>query len=698
MGVLAPIFLTGLAALSIPLLLHLVRRTPRGRQEFSSLMFLSPTPPRLTRRSRLDQILLLLLRLGVLGLVAFAFARPFLREAAALTVSDLAGRRVALLIDVSASLRRGDLWTQALAHAEQELQQLGPNDDVALYAFSDRVRRLVEFESESFAAPAVKAERVRQALAALRPDWGGTNLADALSAIAGEMETTGDVNQSALNPQIILISDFQSGSRFDALQSYDWPAAIRLIPRPVLPADPTNAVVQLLTSDEDAPDAVPRVRLSSARDSTSDEFQVRWETATTPPSAVGAMAVYVPPGQSRVVRLARPADAAEADRLTLRGDAAEFDNQFFVAPLRRQSLRVGYLGEDADDDARGVQYYLRLAVGVDPLRQVDVVPLDGSELSPAALPLIVVSSMPDESRQAALKTYLQGGGIVLQIPATPAAVPGLAALNDELLAEAPPEQAELPDDQYLMLGEIDFSHPLFTGLANPRYSDFTRIRFWTAWPARLRESADTRIVARFDNAAPALLERRLGEGRLLQLLTSWSPDDSQLALSNKFVPLMGGLLDLATGGGGALPATIVHQPVELPESWRAAGTTITGPDGTETALPPGTSRFEQTTLPGIYLARSGTEDGVFAVNVAPAESDTAPFDPQHLEQFGVRLGADLTQTERLDHMRQQRDTELEGRQKVWQWLILGALGLLLLEMWWADHARRRSTRTAEAVT
>ena len=67
MGILAPLFLAGLAGLSIPLILHLVRRTPKGRQQFSSLMFLASTPPRLTRRSRLDQVLLLLMRLAALA-------------------------------------------------------------------------------------------------------------------------------------------------------------------------------------------------------------------------------------------------------------------------------------------------------------------------------------------------------------------------------------------------------------------------------------------------------------------------------------------------------------------------------------------------------------------------------------------------------------------------------------------------------
>ncbi|HEX5445854.1 MAG TPA: BatA domain-containing protein, partial [Pirellulales bacterium] len=84
MGWLTPLYLAGLAALSLPLLLHLIRRTPRGRQAFSSLMFLSPSPPRLTRRSRVDHWLLLLLRLAAIALLALAFARPFLRESALL--------------------------------------------------------------------------------------------------------------------------------------------------------------------------------------------------------------------------------------------------------------------------------------------------------------------------------------------------------------------------------------------------------------------------------------------------------------------------------------------------------------------------------------------------------------------------------------------------------------------------------------
>ena len=88
MNFLAPLFLLGALAVALPIALHLARRTARRRTVFSSLLFLRPTPPRLTRRNRLEHRLLLLLRCLVIGLLAFGFARPFFRQ----KVSEKIGR------------------------------------------------------------------------------------------------------------------------------------------------------------------------------------------------------------------------------------------------------------------------------------------------------------------------------------------------------------------------------------------------------------------------------------------------------------------------------------------------------------------------------------------------------------------------------------------------------------------------------
>ena len=92
MSFLAPWFLLGALGIGLPLVFHLIRRTTRERTRFSSLMFLLPSPPRVTRRSRLEDVLLLCLRAAALVLMTVAFARPFFRNAA--EISDRKSTRL----------------------------------------------------------------------------------------------------------------------------------------------------------------------------------------------------------------------------------------------------------------------------------------------------------------------------------------------------------------------------------------------------------------------------------------------------------------------------------------------------------------------------------------------------------------------------------------------------------------------------
>jgi Aerotolerance regulator N-terminal/von Willebrand factor type A domain len=693
MGVLAPLYLAGLAALSLPLIFHLVRRTPRGRQDFSSLMFLLPSPPRLTRRSRLDQILLLLMRLAALALLAFAFAKPFFREAATLALNDLPARRVAIVVDSSASMRRGDLWQQALRQIDKELSDLGPHDEVALFTFGDSLKTEVGFESGEADADATKADVVRQAAKILRPTWQATDLGAALVAVAGELDAASDVKQQAAEPQIIVISDFQSGARIDALQAFEWPERVHLIARRLAPKRTTNAVAQLLVSDEESSSADLRVRVVNAADSVDDQFSLAWTSDGAGRAAADETAVYVPPGQSRVVKVPRPEANLQADRIVLRGDDHEFDNTHFVVPPRRQQVKVLYAGSDAADDQQGPLYYLQLATSGDPLRQVEVQPLekdDASLLAGQTPPqLVALTHQASPALIAALKQYVeQGGTLVVAPPDNESAKIVPTLLDDVELPASPPAAGE-----FLLLGEIDFSHPLFAPFANPRYSDFTKIHFWKHRSLVVKEPAQTQIVAKFDNGEPAILERRLGKGRVVVFASGWHPEESQLALSTKFVPLVGAILDQACGPTEALAGVSVGEPVELRAAGSGSSIVIHKPDGAESRPAPDAKAFAQTDQPGIYTMAGGTEEQRFAVNLAAAESNTSPLALEQLEQLGVKTGSALSRAQRLDRIRQQRDTELESRQKIWRWLVVAALGVLVLETFWAGRAARQIAKS-----
>src|SRR5208337_1726639 len=145
MNFLSPWFLVGALAVAGPVLFHLIRRSARERMPFSSLLFLRPTPPRATRRRKLEHIALLLLRcLGVL-LLATGFARPFFPKDDASPPPAGEGRQTVVLLDTSASMRREGLWPKARAVARQYIEKASLADRVAVLTFDRQPRTLVSF-------------------------------------------------------------------------------------------------------------------------------------------------------------------------------------------------------------------------------------------------------------------------------------------------------------------------------------------------------------------------------------------------------------------------------------------------------------------------------------------------------------------------------------------------------------------------
>src|SRR5882724_5294367 len=361
MSFLAPLFLAGAAAIALPVLFHLIRRTTREKTVFSSLMFLMPSPPRLTRRSRLEHILLLTLRCLVLCLLALGFSRPFLKKAMSNDAASGAARRIVMLLDTSASMRRANLWPDAVSKAESILRQTSPGDQVAIFTFDRQLTSLLTFDQWGAASIGERAALASGKLTETTPGWSSTHLGNALVGAAEALADTGGKQVSGRR-QIVLISDLQEGSRLDQLQGYEWPKGIELSVEVVKPKHVSNAGIQLAGDTDDnaakARESV-RIRVGNAADFKLEQFEVGWAQSdgvfTGQPTAV-----YVPPGQSRVVAVPMPSNSA-VDRIRLVGDEEEFDNTVFVIPPEPERLTVGYFGEDSTENARQPLYYLQRA-------------------------------------------------------------------------------------------------------------------------------------------------------------------------------------------------------------------------------------------------------------------------------------------------------------------------------------------------
>jgi hypothetical protein len=242
------------------------------------------------------------------------------------------------------------------------------------------------------------------------------------------------------------------------------------------------------------------------------------------------------------------------------------------------------------------------------------------------------------------------------------------------------QQVDEATGDYALLGDIDFAHPIFAPFADPQFSDFSHIHFWQHRRWTIQTNLTAHVLAKFDDGAPALTQLPMGKGNLLVLAAGWHPADSQLALSTKFLPMMQTILDWS---GGAAPTRTQFEIGQVIPSPVASSDLLrwVKPDGKSVEVAAGTP-FTETDTPGIYSVTVGTKLRQFAVNLPLDESRTAPLTPDDLASLGVPLGSAPPVADAQAPMRQRLllATELENRQKVWRWLIVGLLAVALVEI------------------
>ncbi len=738
MSFLAPFFMFGGLAIALPVMFHLVRRSSREKLLFSSLMFLRPNPPRLTRRHRLENIFLLLLRCLALCILSLGFARPFFQRPLAAVATNTTGAHIVILVDLSASMKREGVWAEALAKVEAALKKATAADQVALLTFDDQVRTLVSFEQWAAMNLSDRAALAAQRLRESPPTWHSTQLGNALIAAAETIEDAEKREPQAGPRRIVVITDLQEGSRVDGLQGHEWPRGLEVVVDLVKAKRPTNAGLQWVMNVEDsarpATDTAVRLRVNNSADAKRDQFLIRWAGD----AGGDSLDAYVPPGQSRILPAPRLPLNVVAEQITLSGDDDNFDNTAYIVQPTAEEINVLFLGNDAEGDPGQLLYYLkrafqdtrRLAVHLNNISDLLTRPL--ATLSPSdgerdrvrgllsASRLAIIASTLSEARRGEVRQYLTNGGTALLVLNDPSTVATLAQLTGVLGVSA--SAATVPN--YAMFGQMDFTHPLFAPFADPRFGDFTKIRFWKHCKLSLDQLPGARVLASYDDHDPAILEVPVGRGRIFLFTFSWRPSDSQLALSSKFVPLLYSLLD-QTGGVSAQRAQFqVGDTVDLSsvrsrrrEEADSVGTsgnpppdvggyTVRKPDGSQVQLASGETRFTQADQPGIYevlvtddVKRRTASPLRFAVNLDAAESKTAPMPADELERLGVPMKSVTAPSDSLAAKPETlHQAELEARQKLWRWLLVTALAVLLVETWLAGWITRRTAAPVVAAT
>lgn len=692
MSFLTPFYaLAGLAIIA-PIIAHLVRKRPKDKIEFSSSLFLEKDVPRLTRSSQIDQWWLLVVRSLLVLLVAAAFSRPYWNTPIAADTARNGAKRM-VMIDVSASMKRNDLMEQARTKSIEWIDTSSPEDLVSVYAFHRELIPLFSLESSLDASPGERQTLAKQAIEGLDTTWFDTNfgvsIRTAVELLSREIEASETVDATIpSSSELIIISDFQIGGRYDELASIEWPngLTVRQVTVGSNEESKDNAFARVLRSGTELLDSEPssadsqgsetkpnmvretRVRISNSPQSQIESLKLGWVDQQGRIIDATWKEVLIPPGQIRNVSVTAMPDGARSLRLS--GDRIDFDNEHYCAPIVKQSYRVICLTDLVSTDEKSAEFFLQqLPLGSESY-DVELIMRSLSEnwnLDPKREPCTYVIGLPVGDALTRLRTYLDQGGTVfwlLDRPVDDALVDWQTACrtlsDDEILSIS-----EGTAKDYRLLQDIDFSDHLFSDMADAKFSDFTKVRFWKQRDLDLRSDHTFRVVAKFDHGKPAVLRRGIGKGELNIMASGWQPEESQFALSSKFLPLMLRYVQ------AALPEQNQLESVTVGEQIKVAGPgTLIRPDGTKMDLSPGEIQTLIVSTPGNFTIHdSESQTRTISANLEPRESQLTTIDPSRLLQWGVPLEERNSNNPTEGMLRQMRAVELESQQGSWRWLL-----------------------------
>lgn len=689
MSFLAPLFLAGLAALAVPVIIHLTNRPEREVVRFPSLMFVRRIPFRSARRQRIRHWLLFLLRSVALALLALAFARPLLQGVLSAGGGRAGGREVVILLDNSYSMGYGDRWTRGVAAARRVIGGLGPDDQATLVLFADRAA----VAAPRAADPAVSAAALDRARVSAR----STRYAPALE-LTRELLASSELARR----EVVLITDFQAVG-WDPSERVRLPDGTDLSRVDLSAASAANVAVAGVGVERisrDGPDRVAlTARLLNRSPDPVDRLRV---TLRVDGSAVETASVSLPPNGAAAVRFAPVSVPERAVRATVEAahDELPADDRFHAVIAPQPPIGALLLEHPGARPQEGLYLRRALAIGEDPPIAATVKApgqLTAADLAMHAVVIVNDAPLPDAAMASRVRRFVEMGGGVLVVLGRRGA-PATRAGGAGLLPGAPGAPVDRLADQGGTLGTLDYDHPVFEVFRTPRTGDFTAARIF-----RYREldAGDATVLARFDDGGAALVEATIGAGRVLVWTAGFDNFWSDLPVQPVFLPfvhqlvrylagyeepqrwfLAGGVLDLATLDGdsrGADGGGRAEWVVESPSGERVLEQVRGG------------SRFVEFEESGFYEIRplgSQTDDRrVVAVNLDPRESDLTALDA---DELAVAIMPQATTAEAAVSL----DTrvspeERERRQGLWWYLLVAVLLILVAETVVANRRPRR---------
>lgn len=523
----------GAAAMTLPLWIHLLLRQRARSVDIGSIRFVQQVVRRTRSRQRLQRWLLLAIRALAVLLLGFLFARPFFPA----TPADGRTRKIAILIDRSASMSvTGEGGKSAIdiaaERAKQHIATLGDQTQVEIALFDSSGVHPIKLDDLNDVATVSLGTRYDDAFA-----WATDQLARSARA----------------DRELFLLSDLQriGGGQTDLT---GFPADIPVRIEDIAPPVAQNLAVEsaLATQVELRPGIPIAINLQIVNHGAIPIKNVPIQIRLDGPggSLIEDQSISLAANERRSIDVPLEIDKPGVfygNVVINRDDALDWDNERFLAFEVRYPDRVLLIDGDAGEKSWENETYfietalrLKTAVGEGPARTFEVERLvwDRGAGFPdlAGFRLIVAANLARFSDRDVerLRDFVQSGGNVLWFPGERSTESVHAKLVESgLLGECALERAT---DAVARVNQFDRSHPALDVFGDPQRGDLRSLVTSRLIPVVQVDPASEILVR--SRRFPLVISHQTGEGQFVFVATSADRSWSQWPQNRLFVPLV----------------------------------------------------------------------------------------------------------------------------------------------------------------
>lgn len=730
------IFLLALPIIAVPIVLHLFRRKQKEVISWGAMEFLTDAVTRGRRWERLEEILLMLLRVAALAVLVFALAQPSIRG---YWLGVAPAREVVLVLDNSLSMAREAGGASAFDglrdRARQIIDDLSDQDLVQVVLVAGRPQWMTPEALRPTGA--VKGDLKRQ-IAKLQPTRAGADLFGCVQIVA-----SADTAEEALARRIIVLTDRQAnGWQADAEPA--WKRFQQFCENSTAPI-----TIEVLDCGNDSDDlenlVVTNLEASHTLVAEGEAATLRAEVKNVGAAATGATSLdwwmgadsigsddvpKLQPGETKSFEISRRlsekgvvafrAELKAEDDLNLDNDASVVVEAVDELPILvvRGSGSPG-LSERLSDltfftHALGYQgdqpvgkWHSLFKPKIIAAEELEEVPLSDYR----AIAILSLSPLPESTLERLTEFVHNGGGLWVALAGGIDRDDFNAAWFDDGAGLSPLPLAELEDRTGQRDGQVSVhppegNHPALTHLADTERLDIDTVEI-SRYFRFDRDRADASVLLETGTGEPLAIENYVGRGRVIVQAFPLGYGWSNLPRTKAFVVLVHDWLSYLSQPAAArfnVPAGGVLE-WRPPADLAGAEAELTTPDGEEielTALEDEGSqlyRYRQTDVPGAYdlkltEGRRTVRTVPFRVPRDAAESELTP-----LSEDEVAMLADAGGVQFVDEIKTAAADlpNVPNEKPMWWPLLWTLLVLLVVELLFSTRSARQRYAAGPAM-